>query len=116
RLHPHRPPDDALEVLACPQRTVEPGRGDLDRPAVEVRPQHARDAFAERMVDAGRVVDVHAEALLARELERQHLHARERRGDTLRNLAIPLSLLAVLNGRHQQKWAPRAHFRPAEMW
>ena len=50
-----------------------PGRRDLDRVVVEVRPQHVGDALAERVIDALGVVDVDAEALLAGDLDGEHL-------------------------------------------
>src|SRR4051812_27981648 len=65
--------DCAPEVLRLADGALDPGRRDLDRVAVEVAAQHVRDALAERVVDALRVVDVHGHALRTAHLERQHL-------------------------------------------
>jgi hypothetical protein len=62
------------------------------------------------------MVDVDAEALLARELEREHVDTRDRRLDGLRDLPVELLLSVVLTRRHHKKWAPRAHLETSEMW
>ena len=95
-LQPHRLADRALEVRALAQRPFDARRGDLDRVVVEVRPQQHRDALAERVVDAFGMVDVDAEALLARDLEREHLGAGQRRLHEAADLALQLSLPLVL--------------------
>ena len=82
RLQAHLAADGALEVRARAQRPVEPRRGDLDRVRLEIRLQNVGHARAERVVDAAGMVDVDAEALLAGDLEREHLDARK----SLRNL------------------------------
>src|SRR5579884_3180582 len=96
RTHLHLPADRAREVLARAQRPLDAGRRHLDRVAVEVGTQHVRDALAERVVDAAGLVDVDAEALLARELEGKHLDPGQRGRDRAGNLAVQLSLLVVL--------------------
>src|SRR5581483_9137113 len=115
-LQLHLPAESALEVLARAERALGTRRGDLDRVAVEVRTQHRGHPLAERVVDAPGVVDVDAEALLPRQLEGQHLDTGERLRNRAGNLAVQLSLLVVRTGRHHKKWAPRAHFKTAEMW
>jgi len=75
--------------------TVEAGRGDLDAIGVEVRLKHLRDAFAEGVVDALRVVDEDAEALAAVKLEGEHLDAGDRSFDHACHLALQLRLLLV---------------------
>jgi hypothetical protein len=95
RLHTHLPSDCTREVLACAERPLDPRRGDLDRVAVEIRAEDTRHLFAERMVDPTGGVDVDAEALLARQLERQNLDARQRGRNGAGNLAIQLFLLGV---------------------
>src|SRR5262249_12471451 len=115
RLQLHLTADGALEVLARAQGPLRARRGDLDRVAVEVWAEHRRDPLAERVVDAARLVDVDAEALLAGELEGQDLDPRNGARDGAGNLAVQLSLL-VVRTRHHKKWAPRAHFKTAEMW
>src|SRR5438552_14196252 len=104
------------EMLARAQRPLNARRGDFDRIAVEIRPQHRGDPLAERVVNAAGLVDVDAEALLARQLEGQDLDARHCSRNGAGNLAVQLSLLVVRTGRHHKKSAPRAHLQSAEMW
>jgi len=47
------------------------------------------------MVDPTRVVDVHAEAGRAHELDREHLHLREAALDRARDLALQCSFLCA---------------------
>src|SRR5581483_8989287 len=122
-LDAHRAPDHPFEVRPRPERAVEARRGDVDRVLVEVRPQDVRHALAERMVDTLRVVDVHAEPLLAVQLEREHLHPGKRGLDGPRDVALELAFLLVLRSCHcskdtpkDEKWAPRAHLERTEMW
>src|SRR5262249_15703138 len=115
RLQLHLTADGALEVLARAQGPLRARRGDLDRVAVEVGAEHRRDPLAERVVDTAGLVDVDAEALLARQLEPQDLAPRHRARDRAGTLAVQPSLL-VVRTRHHKKWAPRAHFKTAEMW
>ena len=94
-----RPPDGALEVSARPQRPGEARRRHLHGVPVEVPAEEARDALAECVVDALRVVDVHAEALLGGQLEREDVDTRDRGLDGLRDLAVELLLRVVLCDR-----------------
>ena len=105
----HLAADGTLEMRARAQRPVEARRGDLDRVLVEVGPEDVRDPRAERVVDPLRVVDVDAEALLAGQLERQHLDARKSRLDLLRDLSVQLFLLVVNAGGHLDRlWKQRS--------
>ena len=121
-LDTHASADGALEVLARAQRPLEARRGDLDAVGVEVGPQHVGDALAERMVDALRVVDVDAEALLAGQLEREHLDAGQGALDQPSDVALQRLLLLVRCARHlkttptDEKWAPRAHLENRSKW
>src|SRR4029078_484723 len=88
----------------------------LDAVRVEVAAEHVGHALAERMVDALRMVDVDAEPLLARELQREHLDPAQGRFDRPSDLALQLSFLLLRCRRHRrettpsnEKWARRAH-------
>ena len=86
--------DGPLEVRARAQRPVEARRRHLDGVLLEVGPENVRDPRAERVVDPLRVVDVDAEPLLAGQLQREHLDARESRFDLLRDLSVQLFSLS----------------------
>src|SRR4051812_9309254 len=75
RAQCHLASDGGAEVRGLAQRALEPRRGDLDREPVEVAAQDVRDALAERVVDAARVVDVDRHPLRPRQLDREHLDA-----------------------------------------
>src|SRR5204862_6813041 len=98
-LHSYRLADGTCEVVAGAERPVRSRRRDLDAVVDEVAPQDVRDAFAEGGVDALSVVDEDAEALLAGQLEREHVHAGQRARDQARDLALERSLLFVLRAR-----------------
>src|SRR5262249_12956186 len=61
------------------------------------------------------MVHEHAEPILPRQLQREHLDIRERAFDEACNLALELPFLLKLRCRHlfkyphHEKWAPRAH-------
>ena len=113
-------PTRALEVRPRAQRPLEAGRRDLDGVVVEVRPQNMRHALAERVVDPLRMVDVDAEALLARELEREHFDAR----DATRLCGSPRAAAALSfscdpspsESPPSRKMGAARPFRKAEMW
>src|SRR5262249_15589119 len=79
---------------------------DLDRVVVEVRTENVRRALAEGVVDPGRVVDVHAEAVTAGELDGEHLDAGEGRLDQARNVAPEQPFLLVLSTCHLSPPSP----------
>src|SRR5205085_1575325 len=80
--------DGVGEVGGLAERPLHARRGDVDRVAVEVTPQDARDPLAECMVDPARMVDVDAEPLRRHELDGQHLDARQAGLDLLGHLAL----------------------------
>ena len=81
-------PTARTKCVTCAERSFESRRGDLDAVAVEVGSQQARHALTERMVDALGVVDEDAKALLAGQLEREHVDAGQRALDQARDLAL----------------------------
>src|SRR6476620_11812666 len=108
-------------MLPAAKGAVQPGRRHLDRVLVEIRPQHVRYARAERVVDAGGMIDEHTEPVLAGQLEREHLDVRERIHHEALDLALELPFLLKLRCCHplstpnHEKWAPRAHSETSEM-
>src|ERR671925_344775 len=82
------PPDRVREVGRLAERPLETRRRDVDRVPVEIAPQNVRHPLAERVVDAGGMVDVDAEALRRQELDREHLDPRQAALDRLGHLAL----------------------------
>src|SRR5207248_5682997 len=89
-LQPHTAPDSAGEMLSLAQRPFEPGRGHVDRVFAPVVVDLARDAFAERVVDALGVVDIDAEAIRSEQLDGEHLGARHVLLDSAGQLLLEL--------------------------
>ena len=108
--------DGVAEVAGRAQRALDARRRDVDRVAVEVAAEQLGDARAERVVDALRMVDVDAEARRRRQLDREHLDARQGSLDPAGDVPLELSLgvvdLLAISERSapHKKWAPRAHF------
>jgi hypothetical protein len=100
-------------VLGLAERALDSRRGDVDRVLAQMLAQDVGDAGAERVVDAGRVVDEDREAVRPGELDREHLDARQGRLDLPLDLLRQRPLLVVCRAQTwppQQKWALRAHF------
>ena len=110
----HAPPDGVREVRRLAERPLEARRRDLDRVTVEIPPQDVRHPLAERVIHPAGVVDVDAEALRGRELDREHLDPRQACLDYLGHLALERPLGSTCIGQMtvlpQKKRAPRAHF------
>ncbi len=73
----HLPTDDVAEMRGRSQRPLQPRGRDVHGVAVEVAAEQVRDALAERVIDAGGMVDVDREPRRARELDGEHLDARK---------------------------------------
>jgi hypothetical protein len=75
-------------MLLPPKRSLEARRRDVDRVTIEVVPKKSGHLLTQRMVDAGRMVDVDAEPLGSRELDGEHLDVRRTGGEA--PLDLPL--------------------------
>src|SRR5204862_799976 len=95
RAESDRPPDDAREVWAAPERPLGARRRDVDRVLVEVIAQDFGDALTELVVDALRMVDEDRHPFGAGELEREDLDSGHAALDARGDLAIQRALLFV---------------------
>src|SRR5581483_774207 len=106
--------DGVREVLRLSQRPVRTGGGDVDGVLAEVVAQDVGDPRAERVVDAGRTVDVHREVIRAVQLDSEHLDAFEGALDACADLALQL-LFLLPYVRHasllSKKMGPQGPFR-----
>ena len=82
----------AREVLRLAERALEARRADLHRVLAQVLAQHVRDPFAQRVVDAVRVVDVDGDPLRASASPPRA--PRRRAGPADRRADLPLQLLS----------------------
>src|SRR5690349_2395460 len=80
--------DDAGEVVRLAEGPSRARRRDVDGVLAEVVAERVRHALAERVVDAGRMVDVDRELVGAVELDREHLDAVEVALDAGADLAL----------------------------
>ena len=86
-------PECAGEMLRLAQRPLDAGGRNIDGVLARVVAQQIGDTRTERVVDPGRVVDVHGEAVGALQLDREHLDAVEGSFHTRADLALQLPLL-----------------------
>src|SRR5487761_274051 len=119
RAELHAAPDRAGEMLRCTQRPLDPWRGDVDGVLTLVVAQAVGDARAQRVVDAGSVVDEHCESVRSLQLDREHLDAVEAALDAFADLALQLLFLLPYVRQISllsQKMGPQAHFaEPVKM-
>src|SRR5438270_883715 len=108
----HAPPDGVGEVRRLAERPLEARRRDVDRVTVEIPSEDVRHPLAERVIHPAGVVDVDAEALRGRELDREHLDPRQACLDYLGHLALERPLGSTCIGQMtvlpQKRRSPRS--------